>query len=296
MDREEASFSSDGQRCAAWVFRPDGGGPPSPCVVMGSGLSCLRDQGMDRFAERFAAAGISAVAFDYRHWGASEGEPRSLLDVRAQQRDWRAALAFARALGGVDGRRIAVWGFSLGGGHAQVMAATEPGIAAAVLLAPLQNGVRTLLHAGGAGHLLRVSIAGVRDTVRGLRGAPPYLIPVAGPPGSLAVLSSYDALPGYEAVTPVGSSWRNETLARTALRAPYRPGRVVRRIRCPTMFCINTEDGVNPPQLGIRAARRSPSGTLSTYPGGHFDGFLGQNFEAMAADQTAFLSQHLRPA
>jgi dienelactone hydrolase len=293
MDREEATFTVDGERCAAWVFRPQGGEDRPPCVVMGTGLACVREQGMDRFGERFAAAGMTAVAFDHRHWGSSEGEPRSLLDIGAQHEDWRAALAFARRLEGVDSGRLAVWGFSLGGGHAQFMAATEPGISAATVIAPTQNGIRSLLHVGGAKHVARLSVAGIRDAMRGLRGADPYVIPVAGPPGSLAVLNSYDALPGYEAVNPAGSSWRNESAARSALRAPYRPGRMAKRIRCPILFCIARDDGVNPPQLGIRAAGRAPRGELRTYPGGHFDALLGQTFEEVAADQTAFLSQHL---
>src|SRR3954452_24446605 len=114
MVREDATFTSGGERCAAWVFRPEAAGPV-PCVVLGNGFGCIREQGLDRFGERFAAAGLAAVAFDYPYWGASEGEPRNLLDVPSQQQDWRSAIAFARSLDGVDAARIGVWVFSLGG-------------------------------------------------------------------------------------------------------------------------------------------------------------------------------------
>ena len=43
---------------------------------MASGLSCVREQRLDAFAERFAAAGYAVLAFDYRHFGASGGSPR----------------------------------------------------------------------------------------------------------------------------------------------------------------------------------------------------------------------------
>src|SRR3954447_27038081 len=144
MDRIDVSFSVDGEHCAAWVFRPDAGGE-GPCVVMGSGFACVKEQGMDRFAERFAAAGLTPVPFNYGHGGGSGGEPRQLFDVRAQQADWRAAIDFARSLDGVDGERAALWGFSAGGGHAQVIAAEDPGIAAAVLIGPLQHAARSLI-------------------------------------------------------------------------------------------------------------------------------------------------------
>jgi fermentation-respiration switch protein FrsA (DUF1100 family) len=77
---------------------------------MGSGISCVRDQGLDAFGERFAAAGIAALTFDYRHFGDSGGEPRSLMSARRQRDDFRAALAFARSLDWVDSGRVAIWG------------------------------------------------------------------------------------------------------------------------------------------------------------------------------------------
>ena len=96
-----------------------GPGGPAPCVVLGSGLSCVRDQGLDLYSERFAAAGIAALAFDYRFFGDSEGEPRTLLSARMQREDFRAAIAFARTVAGIDRARIAIWGFSYGSAHAQ---------------------------------------------------------------------------------------------------------------------------------------------------------------------------------
>ena len=76
------------------------------CVVLGHGWSGTREQRLDAYAERFAQAGFAALVFDYRHFGASEGEPRQLLDIRRQQEDSAAALAYARTLTGVVHRTI----------------------------------------------------------------------------------------------------------------------------------------------------------------------------------------------
>lgn len=293
MGREDVRFTSGDEECAAWLFRPAAANRPAPCVVMASGLSCVRDQGLDAFAERFTAAGFVALAFDYRHFGDSSGEPRSLVRAARQCDDWRAALTYVRSLKSVDPGRIAIWGFSAGGGHVQLLALREPGIAAAICVAPLVDGAQTLIHIGGLKHTFRLGLAGARDTVRGLRGAPPYRIPAAGPPGSLAVISSPEGLSGFESITPAGSSWTNEVCARTFVAPPYHLNRKVRRIAIPILYCITEGDDVTPPALGKKAAERAPYGELRLYPGGHFDAFLGATFERMAADQVDFLARRL---
>jgi hypothetical protein len=54
--------------------------------------------GLAPYAERFARAGIAALAFTYRHFGDSGGEPRQLLDIDRQLEDWGSALRFVRGL------------------------------------------------------------------------------------------------------------------------------------------------------------------------------------------------------
>ncbi|GAC1435889.1 MAG: hypothetical protein NVSMB51_06190 [Solirubrobacteraceae bacterium] len=43
--------------------------------------------------------------FDCRHFGASEGEPRQLLDISLRLADWAAAISYARSLDGIDPER-----------------------------------------------------------------------------------------------------------------------------------------------------------------------------------------------
>ncbi len=293
MDREEVRFASGGESCAGTLFGPDSAGAPVPCLVMGSGLSCVRDQGLDAFGERLAEGGFAALAIDYRHFGGSGGEPRGLVSGARQRADLRAAIDFARSRPELDPERVAIWGYSLGGGNAQAVAIEDSGIAAAVCVAPVVNATRSLLHIGGPRHIARLAAAGVRDVSRVVRRAEPYRVPVAGPPGSLAALNSPDSAPGFAAITPPGSAWSNEVCARVALAPPYNLVRKARRISCPILYCLTEDDDVNPPALGRKAAANAPRGELRTYPGGHFDPFLGENLGRMAVDQIDFLRRHL---
>ena len=76
---------------------------PAPCVVMASGFSCVRDQGLDAFAERFAAAGLAVLAFDYRGFGESGGRATASWSGQACNAMTGAPrCAYARSLEWVD--------------------------------------------------------------------------------------------------------------------------------------------------------------------------------------------------
>src|SRR5690242_2218414 len=130
MTRIEVCFPVGRDECVAWQYRPRGGDSKLPAVVLGTGVSCVRDQGLDRFAQRFTAAGYAALAFDYRHFGDSTGEPRQLVSARRQREDWRAAISFFQSRDWIDANRTAIWGYSLGGAHVQYLAATDTRIRA----------------------------------------------------------------------------------------------------------------------------------------------------------------------
>src|SRR6478736_8002572 len=117
MSGSGVEFDSGGERIAAVHLAGEGGAFADsqgrrPCVVLAHGFGGTVDSGLIPYAERFSAAGLDALAFDYRHFGASDGEPRQLLSIREQLEDWAEAIAFARSLEGVDPERILLWGSS----------------------------------------------------------------------------------------------------------------------------------------------------------------------------------------
>ena len=134
MQRKDLTFSSGDDTCAAWLYAPADGGSDGtvPLIVMAHGLTGTRRDRLGPFAERFADAGVAALVFDHRGFGDSTGEPDHV-DPALQLDDWRAAIAYARSLPGVDPGRIATFGSSLGGGNALAAAAEDSAIAAAVI-------------------------------------------------------------------------------------------------------------------------------------------------------------------
>jgi len=290
--RLDVDFESGPDRCAAWLYLPEGSEPP-PVVVMAHGLGAVREMRLDAYAERFCSAGYACLVFDYRHFGASGGEPRQLLDIDRQLADWRAALAFARSREDVDPARVVVWGTSFSGGHAIVTAADDGEVVAAISQCPFTDGIASAL-ATGPRTSAKVGALAIRDAVGSLAGRPPVMVALAGPPGSAALMSAPDVEAGYRALMPADLAFRNEVAARVALQITRRrPGRHAARVRCPILFCVCEADSVAPARATRRHARKAPRGEIRLYPEGHFDIYVGDAFERVVADQLTFLEQHV---
>jgi alpha-beta hydrolase superfamily lysophospholipase len=284
MSREDLTFSSGGDRCAAWVYRPADPVERSPIVVMAHGLSGTRRDRLSAFAERFADAGLAALVFDHRGFGDSGGKP-DVFHPRRQLEDWKAAIAAARALPGVDPDRLATFGSSMGGGNALAAAATDRRVAAAVSQVPFLDIVRQA-HRSSPGVTARMMRAAALGR---------YL-PVVGQPDEPALINSPGGEAGWRHVVAIGeeSRWRNRVSARWLLGPPYRPIRHATTLHCPWLVLVGEADQVAAPGPAVQAARRAPMGELRTYKGvDHFDIYDGDVHERVVADQLEFLTRRL---
>lgn len=299
----EIEFASEGITCRGLYFPARGdafatsGG--APCVVLAHGLGGTVDAGLVPFAERFAAAGLHALAFDYRHFGRSDGEPRQLLDVEQQLDDWQAAIHFVRQLPGVDPDRIVLWGTSFSGGHVVSAAVRDGHIAAVIAQCPMFDGLsalRNMLDYAGFAQALRLTLVGVRDLVRGVLRLSPITMPVVGEPGTRAFITSADALASYLRIAP--PDWRNEICARSSLiLGSYRPGLQAGKLPCRILVQICDHDSLLPAAPALAAVRRAGRrAELVRYPIGHFDIYVGDAFEHAVSDEIDFLRRVLVPS
>ncbi len=291
--RDKVWFDSGGVRLAGWHYPGTTGG----CVVMAGGFGVTKEPGTDAFARRFHDAGLSVVAFDYRNFGESGGEPRQVGRLREQRADWHAAIAFARSLPEVDPDRVALWAFSASGGHLFPVAAADPRLAAVIAQTPNADGPAASRNASRHQHtgaMLRFVGRALLDGLGSLVGRPPRLVPLSAPPGTVAMLTTPDSLQTDEALhTDRYPGWRREIAARSALRvALYRPGRYAPRVRSPLLVMVCDQDQSALAEPSVKAVRRAPRGELVRLPGGHYQPFLDQHEPAVAA-QLAFLHRHL---
>src|SRR6266496_1814743 len=293
-ERKKARFSSGDTECAAWHYP----GTNGACVIMAGGGAVTKEPGTDLFARRFHEAGFNVLAFDYRRLGESGGQPRQVIRIREQLTDWQAAIAFAAGLPGVDPTRLAIWGFSLSGGHVFRVAADNPQLAAAIAQTPNADGPAAARNA--ARHqkplaMLRLAGRSTLDALGGLAGRSPLLIPLAGQPGTVAMLTTPDSIDDDRALNPGNSypDWQQAVAARSAPQIGlYRPGRDASRVRCPLLVLVCDHDQTALAGPAVRAASRAPRAELARLPGGHYEPFLGGHEQAAEAE-LSFLRRHL---
>lgn len=295
MERLEVSFPSGGGHCAAWLYPPAGVPKPRPIVVMGHGLGGTRDMGLDRYARRFAAAGMAVLVFDYRHFGASEGEPRQLLNMSRQREDWRSAIAYARTLRGIDKTRVALWGTSLGGGHVLSVAPEDDYIAAVVAQVPFTSGWASA-RAKGLISLTKVTTVAFTDLLLGPLRRKPVRIRVAGRKRSAALMSAPDVPDGFGRLTEESETYQPKMPARAAFSLLFdAPGKHTKAIKTPVFYAIADNDTITPVGPALKAAERTKHPVVKRYPVGHFDMYFDEVFEQVVYDQTEFLVSVLRP-
>jgi uncharacterized protein len=157
--------------------------PPWPGIVIAHGAGSRKENHAD-FARLAAASGWAALTFDARGHGDSEGE----MSAEAIDDLVRMARLLA-AHEGVDPRRVAVRGSSMGGFLAIHAAATAPEIAGVIAICPageehLSRGVRRgeLEMRVGDPLALEAWLAGhdLRDSVERLAGRPLILLHAEG--------------------------------------------------------------------------------------------------------------------
>jgi dienelactone hydrolase len=294
--RTDVSFDVKGTSLSGWLYLPEALSAPAPCVVMANGFGGTKDMLLESYALRFQAAGLAVLAFDYRHFGDSEGEPRQLAWIPYQLQDYAAAIAYARNLDEIDPARVALWGTSASGGHVVVAAARDQKIACAVAQCPGLDGRAAALEGYrkvGIKNGLRLIVHGQRDLVRSWLGLSPHKIPIVGKQGTIACMPVQDAYEGYARIA--SQNFLNEVCARITIRGDkYRPVTKAKKVRCPVLLLICENDELAPVSAAEETAEKlGDFAEVKRYPIGHFDIYIGANFERSVSDQLEFLSKHL---
>jgi uncharacterized protein len=162
---KEVRFYSEGVECHGKIFTPKGFSAESnaPAVALAPDWGDTATS-IEKYAAHFASRGLVAMVIDYRGWGKSGGFPKTVDEVKTDDRlrfsqmtarvrirrkrlipreqvlDIRNALYYLQGEQGVDRARVGVWGAGMAGGHVIVIAATDARVKAAAAQTPIIEG------------------------------------------------------------------------------------------------------------------------------------------------------------
>ncbi len=209
--RKNITFFSKGLRCSGWLFVPDDlpEGQRAPIIVMAHGFTGVKEMFLPDFAERFSAAGFVTLAFDYRYFGDSEGEPRCQLFPLHQVEDVRNAITWASDQSEVDPQRVGVWGTSYGGGIVVYAATFDRRIKAVVAQVP---STMSLEFRRAMDPERWDSLDGflLQDRVERYKTGAVNYLKVVAPEGEPCVFPGKEAYEAYMTLAETSPNWRNQ--------------------------------------------------------------------------------------
>ena len=296
--RKDIEFKADdGTILRGWHYVPDSGAGKYPTIVMAHGYSAVKEMYLDKFAEKFAAAGLASLVFDNRNFGASDGKIRQEIDPWQQIRDYRDAITFAETLATTDADRIGVWGSSYSGAHVIVVGATDRRVKCVSAQVPLISGHNNAQRLVRADFIAGFQAAMAEDRRARYRGEAPAMVPVVTEnPAGPAALPTADSWTWFTETQKLRApSWRNEvTLRSVEMFMDYEPGAYLPFVSpTPLQIVVALGDHLTVADQALAGYEKAlhPK-RLITLKGGHFDAYI-KDFEAASSASVEWFKQHL---
>ena len=273
--RRNVAFKSEGALCRGWLEIPGDlkAGERRPGIVLANGFSAVKEMGLPGYTRAFAEAGFVSLAFDYRYFGESEGEPRGQLYPLEQAEDYRNAITFLQQQPEVDPARIGAWGTSLSGSLALHVAAFDRRVKAVVAQVAstdrIESGRRRRTPAQHA------QLQAILLAERSKRMATDEItyIPVVATEG-MAALPGLPAYTFFTEAAKTAPTWRNEiTLHSLDKLQEFSPAWYIDLISpTPLLLIVALRDSLSPAEITFAVYEKAlPPKRLVTLPIDHFD-------------------------
>lgn len=290
VNRKSITIWSQGIRLAGDIYKPGRlkANENIPGILLVPGWGGNKQNLGKNYASHFAKQGFVVLAFDFKGWGESDGpllalEPlpetgiateqalkttqiREVVNPFSMSEDVRAALNYLGAEPGVMADNLGIWGTSMGGGLALVMAASDDRIKALVS----QMGPVNYKH-----NLNDISDQEMRQVEAMVaRGElPPYPGPIDSQKSQLKGYPDWVAMKRFDPMTCLGD------------------------LNTPTLIIDAEEEALfdtgKNGLLAYEAIKDRLEACYITYPGQHYDMYDGENLKAARSAALQWFVKHL---
>ncbi len=126
VEMEKISFNSEGSKLVGNLYRPANFDSTKtyPAIVVSGSWTTVKEQMAGLYAKELSEEGFITLAFDFRNFGESEGEPRFFESPSLKKVDIENAVSYLESLPEVDNAKIGAFGVCAGAMYT-LMAASE---------------------------------------------------------------------------------------------------------------------------------------------------------------------------
>ncbi len=256
-------------------------------------FNCVKEMlGLPEAAMHFQQAGITALIYDPRSTGLSDGLPRNDIDPVKQIEDFSDALTFLSGLPTVESNQIAFWGMSFGGAVSLCAASLDKRVKLVIAVCPTTE----ILHTPEK--LPKVLMKCMRDRESQVKGNAPFYMPVltevgVNPAGfGVGVDKEH-----FAKIVSAGREVAPNHVNRTTIQSYYKmvmwqPSAVWRLLSpTPVMLIVPELDRLCPPEIQIRhfETLSEPKRSHIALGRGHMDILENEDFPNLMEMQSKFI-------
>jgi len=244
-------------------------------------------------AEQFQAAGITALIYDPRNTGTSEGQPRNEIDPTKQVEDYSDALTFLNSLSIVDQDSIGFWGMSFSATISLCAVALDKRAKFVIAVCPL------MAFEGDGERFSSILVKTMKDREFQLKGNLPFYIPLltenGESPAGIGIWADKEVLEYIStAKERISSSFESRITIQTYYKmVQWQPSGLMRYVSpTPAMIVVPENDKVSPPdgQIALFNSLSEPKKMHMALGKGHLNVLSGSDFPNLMKLQVGWLS------
>lgn len=289
------SFYSEGMKLSGDLYVPDGIAPDEKRagIVLCHGYTGVKDLYLPDNARVLNEAGYVVLTFDYKGWGASEGQKNRLAPY-SRVADVQAALTFLGLQQSVDEERLGIYGTSYGGATVVWTAAVDQRVKCTVACVGIGHGARWMrsVRRPDEWHDLLARAKKDRES-RVLTGKAEWAdrSEILLPDRQSAALAAAARKNNPNAINTLPLDYIDETLE-------FHPEWVVDKIAPrPILFITTDDDRLVPPEesLALHAKAGEPKGLVVLKGYGHYEVYAEPAFSDVMGPTVQWFQRYLPP-
>ncbi|MEM9545537.1 MAG: alpha/beta fold hydrolase [Bacteroidota bacterium] len=196
IQMKKINFKSEGLTLVGNLFYPADfqENKSYPAIIVSGSWTTVKEQMAGLYAQKLAETGYITLAFDFRNFGESEGEPRFYESPSLKKDDIKNALTYLESLPEVDGNKIGAFGVCAGAMYTLMAASEDERIQSVVTAASWLHDAEAvkMFYGGEEGVNTKIAAAQQAKSNYAQNGVVEYIPTISTEDRSAAMYGPYD--------------------------------------------------------------------------------------------------------